>query len=63
MSLRTQVEARLVGFDLLDAPSQAETLKQIEAQLRQALSGPDAAAAAVGASPHPTVRTVRGTGE
>lgn len=61
MSLRTQVEARLVGFDLLDAPSQAETLKQIEAQLRQALSGPDAAAA--GASPHPTVRTVRGTGE
>lgn len=62
MSLRTQVEARLVGFDLLDAPSQAETLKQIEAQLRQALSGPDAAAAA-GASPHPTLRTVRGTGE
>ena len=62
MSLRTQVEARLVGFDLLDAPSQAETLKQIEAQLRQALSGADAAAAA-GASPHPTVRTVRGTGE
>lgn len=62
MSLRTQVEARLVGFDLLDAPSQAETLKQIEAQLRQALSGPDAAAAA-GASPHPAVRTVRGTGE
>ena len=33
MSLRTQVEARLVGFDRLDASSQAETLKQIEAQL------------------------------
>lgn len=62
MSLRTQVEARLVGFDRLDASSQAETLKQIEAQLRQALSGPDAAAAAR-TSPHPTVRTVRGTGE
>ena len=33
-----------------------------EAQLRQALSGPDTVAA-TGASPHPTVRTVRGTGE
>lgn len=62
MSLRTQVEARLVGFDRLDASSQAETLKQIEAQLRQALSGPGAVTA-TGASPHPTVRTVRGTGE
>ena len=62
MSLRTQVEARLVGFDRLDASSQAETLKQIEAQLRQALSGPDTVAA-TGASPHPPVRTVRGTGE
>ena len=62
MSLRTQVEARLVGFDRLDASSQAETLKQIEAQLRQALSGPDTVAA-TGASPHSTVRTVRGTGE
>lgn len=62
MSLRTQVEARLVGFDRLDASSQAEMLKQIEAQLREALSGPGAVAA-TGASPHPTVRTVRGTGE
>lgn len=62
MSLRTQVEARLVGFDLLDAPSRAETLKQIEALLRQALSGPGTVAA-TGASPHLTVRTVRGTGE
>lgn len=62
MSLRTQVETRLVGFDRLDASSQAEMLKQIEAQLREALSGPGAVAA-TGASPHPTVRTVRGTGE
>ena len=38
MALREQTEARLVGFDQLDASLQVETLRAIEADLRRALS-------------------------
>ena len=38
MALREQIEARLVGFDGLEASEQIATLEAIESDLRRALS-------------------------
>ena len=38
MALREQIEARLVGFDGLEASEQIATLEAVESDLRRALS-------------------------